>query len=108
MSNRLKANSELIKYLLTLRSKSSKIKKIILTLSDQEIKAIGEIAGNLLYGAIPMNELYKKSLRPYKSALLIISNPKTSSKKRREIFASKPNLVSKVLEAAKSFLKAIV
>ena len=108
MSKRLTTNSELIKYLFTLRGKNAKIKKLILTLSDEEVKAIGEIAGNLLYGAIPLTELYKKSLKPYKSALLVISNPKTSSRKRRDIFATKPNLVSKVLEAAKSFLKSVI
>ena len=108
MSKRLKSNSELIRYLLTLQGKNVQLKKLILTLSDEEIKVIGEIAGNLLYGAIPITELSKKTLKPYKSTLLIITNPKTSSRKRRSLIASKPNLVSKVLQASKTFLRSLL
>ena len=108
MSKRLKTNSELIKYIYTLKGKNSQIKKLLLTLSNDEIKALGEISANLLYGAISMTDDYKKILKPYKSVLALISSPKTSSKKRRALFLSKPKLVSTILEASKGFLKSII
>ena len=108
MSKRLKNNSELVKYILTLTGKNSQLKKLLLSLTNEELKVIGEIAGNLLYGTIPLSDLHKKSLKPFKSILVVISSPKTGLKKRRSILLSKPNLVSKVFEASRGFLKSVI
>ena len=108
MTKKLKTHAELLKYLLTLRGKNSQIKKLLLSISDQEVKVLGEIAGNILYGAIPLSDLSKKALKPFKSSLFIISSPKTGSKRRRAVLVSKPNLISKLLEASNSFLKTVL
>ena len=98
MKQRIKKN---IAYLQLLRSTHRIQQKALLnTISPEQLKAIGEIALNILHGIIPLTPSQKKALTFYKKTLRVIGK-KTGGRNRKKV------TLLKNIKALEVLLKAV-
>ncbi len=60
-------------------------------LSRKQVKAIAEVAANVLYGIIGLSSTKKKILRPIRNFLRSLSSPDVGPLVRKKIILSHPN-----------------
>ena len=107
MSKRLRQNSGLLLFLmerLTPRQRTAVLK----TLTPEQIKALGEIAVNAVYGTIFIAKQHKKKLRKHVKTLEYIGDNRNSLQKRKETLVNHPKAVRLLLAATRSQLKGLL
>lgn len=96
MSQRVRKNSVYLQLLL--RTHKSQQKALLNTISPDQLKAIGEIALNILHGGLHLSPSQLKGLTPYKKVIRLIGHKKSSQK-------SKKRILLKNIKALKTLLK---
>jgi hypothetical protein len=82
MSRRLRDNAD---FLRVLAKSNPKLRRAILKCCNPElIKAVCEVALNVLKGVVPVSEQQKKKLKRYKRVLRALTDKKVSITKKRE------------------------
>jgi hypothetical protein len=102
----IRNNSDFLRILAT--SKDKQKKALLKTCSDNNIKAISEIALNTLSGNIKLTKTKKDRLRRFKSALRTLAKKTVPLKKKRQIINQKggalfPLLIPPVLSLLSSY-----
>ena len=108
MSKKVRENCDFINFMTTFKRSSNQFKSLLATLTPEQVNVISEIAANVLYGVIPISGAHKNKLKPFKSILVGISEPKNSVSKRQDILIKRPTAVIRLLHASKPFLKCVV
>ena len=106
MSRRVRDHSALLRFLsggkgVTLQQ----IKTILRMVTDEQAKAIGEIAVNLLYGTIPITAADKKKLKKFSSFYDYIGDSSIGLKKRKSSILRHPTAVTALIRAAAPMLQ---
>ena len=86
MSQRLKKHIAYLQLLLI--THRSQQKALLNTINLEQLKAISEIALNILHGVIPLTASQKKVLSRYRNIIRLIGQ-KTGSQKRKKSLAKK-------------------
>ena len=107
MSKHLKSHWPLVEFLLYAKS-PSQLQAALSTLSEEQLKALGEIALNVLYGVIPITRHHKNQLSSYSNKLDIIGNSSVSAKKRKSLITKNPAAILSLLTAARPVLKTLL
>ena len=107
MNKRLRQNGPLLHFLMQSLPRRQ-LKSILSTLTHEQIKALGEIAINVLYGTITIKDVHKRLLKRYASIVEYIGDSSKSIQKRKNVIAGNPKVITLLLTAAKPVLKGLL
>ena len=98
-------------YFIQLLTKSPSVKQLrglLQNITDEQLKALSEIAVNVLYGTIPLTKKTKEKLKPYKSFLTLLSDKKKSLKQKRFRLSAKLSVLQLLLRTVLPFLQSVL
>ena len=75
-------------------------KALLQTLTDQQLKAVSEIAHNVLIGNVPLTIEQQKTVKKYKSLLYVIGDKRISRVEKRRVIARGANPILYVIKIA--------
>ena len=84
------------------------LKAVLQTLTNDQVKALGEVALNTLYSILPLSTSQKAALKKYSSKIDFISDKRNSVSKRKEVIATNPKLIEQLLKAVKPALSSLL
>ena len=90
---------------LLLQTNPKQRKLLLSSLTNQQLRVLGEIAANVLHSVILLNEKEKGKLKKHKSLLLVIGDKNTSRKLKLQKLTRNQKGVSTLLRVVKPFLK---
>lgn len=105
MSQRIRKNITFLKLLLS--THRSQKKALLNTISSEQLKAIGEIALNILHGVIPLTAYQKKVLSRYKDAIRLIGHKSKSQKRKKTALVKNIKGLEALLKSVEPLLKSL-
>ena len=92
---------------LLIKSSSLKQQKALLnSITQDQLRALSEIAVNVLYGNIPLTTRTKAKLKPYKVFYTHLADKKNSLKQKQ--LTSNINAIQLLLKAVLTFLQSVL
>ena len=85
----------------------SQQKALLNTITLEQLKAISEIALNILHGVIPLKALQKKALTPYRKFIRMIGQKKGSLIKKKTILLKNIKALGVLLKSGEALLKTL-
>lgn len=105
MSQRIRKN---IHFLLLLRDTHKAQQRVLLrTISSEQLKAIGEIALNILEGVIPLRPSQKGVLSRYKNAIRLIGQKSVSDKRKKATLLKNSKVLGILINTVTPLLKSL-
>lgn len=105
MSQRIRKNSIYLQLLL--KTHKSQQKALLNSISPDQLKAISEIALNILHGGLPLSSSQKKRLTPYRKAIRLIGHKKSSQKSKKRTLIKNIKVLIILLKSAETILKSL-
>lgn len=97
MSSRVKRHAA---FLLLMQQTNPKQRKLLIqSTTNEQLHALFEVMHNIIYGNIPLEKAYIKSLSRYEAHFLNLIDKKVSLKQRREKLLQYRNQVAKLMKA---------
>lgn len=105
MSRTIKQN---ISYLRLLpNTRRSQRKALVKTVTLEQLRAIGEIALNILHGVIPLSSSQKKGLSRYRSVIRLIGQKNVSRRRKKVALLKNTKALELLLKAVEPLLKSL-
>lgn len=103
MSRIIRDNSAFLTLLMCPDTPSAQVRSVLGTISKMQLKALTEIAFNVLKGTINISESHKNALRRYAAKVRILGKAKLPAKSKKEVLT--PAFVIALLKAVAPALK---
>ena len=94
--------------LLMMTPSAAQRKAMLDTITNDQLRALTEVAHNLLQGRIPISESHKRKLRTHKTFLQVLGDIKVPLAKKREALCRKGAVVILLLRASAGALKHFI
>ena len=105
MSQRIRKNITFLQLLLSTHRPQKKA--LLNTISTDQVKAIGEIALNILHGVIPLTAKQKKLLSRYKDTIRVIGHKKKSQRRKKTVLVKNIKALELLLKSVEPILKSL-
>jgi len=105
MSQRIRRNINFLQLLLS--THRAQKKALLNTINSEQLKAIGEIALNILHGIIPLTSPQKKVLSRYRDAIRSIAHKQHSLKREKTTLVKHIKALEVLLKSVGPLLKSL-
>lgn len=105
MSQRIKKNKTYLQLLIG--THKAQQKALLSTISLEQLKAISEIALNILHGTLPLTASLKKVLTRHRNIIRLLGGKKTSQKKKKNCLLKNIKALGVLLKSVEPLLKGV-
>lgn len=103
MSSSVSEQQHFLNFLLQTNPKQRKL--LLRSVTKDQLRVLGDIAANVVHSVILLNPEEKKTLKKYKSFLLVLGDKKTSRKVKLQYLRRKDKAIIILLKIVRPFLK---